>query len=397
MQVPLVEEAHKEGLSVIVTDLSSDCACAKIADIFEPINIFDIEAHIALATQLTDQGARIVGVLAAGIDAPETMARLAKHLNLPGVDPEIAHLVNHKDLFRERLRQLGYPVPKFSVIDHSNNDQLDELISQIGFPVIVKNTSSSGSRGTKIFSKPDYEGVRETVEIARSVSRSGRALLEQVWVGHEVTVETLFDCNGVFHPCFITDRFFDKSDGFALEIGLRNPAKLPPKIEEELYDIAKNVARDLGIKIGAAKYDMMLTEEGPRIIEMTVRLSGGFDCQYLVPASTGKQVLRAAMLTAMGKPFDPTTLQDHKHRVGLSVSLWPAPGRIVSITGLDAAREIPGVEQIFFRSQLGDIVEPYIDCTKRVCFIIVTGKTEEEANRVVEHVKATLHIETEAV
>ena len=33
----------------------------------------------------------------------QTMTRLAEHLKLPGVSSEIAHLVNHKELFREKM------------------------------------------------------------------------------------------------------------------------------------------------------------------------------------------------------------------------------------------------------------------------------------------------------
>ena len=118
-----------------------------------------------------------------------------------------------------------------------------------------------------------------------------------------------------------------------------------------MYQIAEDVARALGITLGAAKYDFILTPEGPRIIEMTVRLSGGFDCQYLVPAATGKNVLRAAILTALGRPFPADLLQDHLKKTGLSRSLWPKPGFISAIRNVDRARAIPGVETIVMRSQ----------------------------------------------
>ena len=148
-----------------------------------------------------------------------------------------------------------------------------------------------------------------------------------------------------------------------------------------MFELAESVARAFGVTIGAAKFDMLLTEQGPRIIEMTVRLSGGFDCQYLVPAATGKNVLRAAALTAVGQPFPPELLEDRKHRVALSGSLWPQPGRITSISGTEEARGVPGFEHIFFRQAVGDVVEPYVDCTRRVCFIIVSGRTRRGSPR----------------
>ena len=75
------------------------------------------------------------------------------------------------------------------------------------------------------------------------------------------------------------------------------------KFKKNAFTLAKNVSNKLGIKIGAAKFDMIITNDGPKIIEMTTRLSGGFDCQYVVPASTGKNVVMAAVMTACGINF----------------------------------------------------------------------------------------------
>ena len=397
LQVPLIEEVRRLGFRVLVTDGSENCVCRPLADFFRLIDIFDVSAHRELAKNLIKEGEEIAGVLAAGIDAPETMAAVARDLGQPGVDPEIAHLVNNKDKFREALQKLGYPTPRFRVVDASNFHQLESLLSEVGFPLIVKNTNSSGSRGTRIFRTKDLGLIRQTLEEAMRVSRGGRALIEEVWEGPEQTVETIFDANGRFYPCFITDRIFDKSEGYAMEIGLRQPSDLPKNTQQEMFDLAERVARDLGIRIGAAKYDMILTAQGPRIIEMTVRLSGGFDCQYLVPAATGKNVLKAAILTALGKPFSEDLLLDKKGRVGLSQSIWPKPGRIVAIKGIEDAKRVPGFEHLFFRYSVGEVIAPYVDCTKRVCFILATGANAAEASQNMDKIKSLIQIETEPV
>lgn len=395
LQVPLIEEVRKLNLKVIVSDFSDHCACRDLGDIFVLIDIFDIDAHIREAKKIVANGQKIVGVLAAGIDAPETMAGLAKALGLPSVDQEIAHLVHSKPEFRAKLKELGYPMPKFSTVSQDSIDQLEQIIEKIGYPLIVKNSDSSGSRGTKIFRQPDLPGIKAMVGEAIKVSKSAVALIEECWEGPEQTVETIFDINGHFHPCFITDRIFDRSSGYAMELGLRSPTNLPAETQAEMFEIAEKVARDLGIKMGAAKYDMILTKDGPRIIEMTVRLSGGFDCQYLVPAATGKNVMKAAILTALGRPIPDELLVDTKHRVGLSESLWPTPGKIISVDGVKEAEKIPGVEHIFWRYEVGEVIEPYVDCTRRVCFIIVTGSDEVTARQTMEKAKQTIKIVTE--
>lgn len=396
MQLPLIDEAASLGLRSLVTDRDGDCVCAEEADRFEAIDIFDIPAHLALADQLLAVGARIAGVLAAGIDAPETMARLARHLGLPGVAPEIAQLVHDKAAFRRRMAELGHAVPRHRRLQADDLPQLPAIAADIGYPLIIKNTDSSGSRGTRIFQQPDAAAMEATAREAMAVSRTGCALIESCWHGSEHTVETLFDIGGRFHPCFITDRHFDKSQGYALETGLRHPSALPADLQQQMMALAERVARDLGIAIGAAKFDMMVTADGPRIIEMTVRLSGGFDCQVLVPAATGKRVLRAAVLTALGRPLEPGLLQPTRQRVGLSASPWPQPGRVLAVGGVDQARSLPGVERVVLRVAPGDTVRPYTDCAARAGFVIVTGSDEAAAQATLQQALALLQIDTAA-
>ena len=384
LQIPLIEEAKKLGYSTIVTDINPNCVCSDIADIFETVDIFDIESNISLYERSfkTDLSIEIVGVLAAGIDGHQTMAYLSNHMGLVSVSPKIADLVINKDLFRERMKKLGIETPRFKSITINDIPNLKNLTDQIGYPLIIKNTSSSGSRGTKIFYEPNIEEMILITKEAINVSRSKRALIESFWVGTEHTVETIFDINGDFHRCFITDRIFDKSNGFALETGLVHPSQLSEQMQESMYSLAEKTSKLIGVEVGAAKFDMIFTNTGPKIIEMTVRLSGGFDCQYLVPSANGKNILKAALLTCVGKPFDNDCLKSKFRKVAISESLWPKPGGVIkAINGVEEAKKMPGFENIFFRYGVGDYINDYIDCTKRICFIICSGVTLAETRQ----------------
>ena len=214
------------GLKTIVSDFNDACECSDLADIFIKIDIFDIDEHIRFYDlNFSNNNIIITGVLAAGIDAHETMAFLAKHIGLPGVNPKISSLVSNKDLFRKFMAENNFEIPKFEVISMENIDELDSIATKIGFPLIIKNTSSSGSRGTKIFYSANSSEMKRIALTAIKVSRSKKAHIESFWVGTEHTVETIFDFRGEFHRCFITDREFDKSDGYALETGLIHPSR----------------------------------------------------------------------------------------------------------------------------------------------------------------------------
>ncbi len=403
MQIPSIEEAHKLGLKAITSDMSDKAPAISYADQFVHLDIFDIEGHLDALRTMQGDGFDIQGVFCCGIDCPETAAAMQEYLGKPTAPREVARICHNKAKFRKAMRILGWPVPRFIIVIEWNEANLldnncDWLLNK---PFIVKNTDSSGSRGNKIFHAfEDWSVLCEAVEAAKSASKSGQAIIEELWHGTEHTVETLFDVHGRFWPCFITDRYFDYSQGYALETGLRHPSTLPSYIQRKAYQVAEQLGRDLGVAHGPFKLDIMVTEDGVRVLEATTRFSGGFDCMTLVPAATGKNILKAGILTATGKSIQPYDTADNPlwkkwDKVALSESLWPPPGKIVSIKGIEEANKIPGVVKIVMRKKIGDTVEPYIDCTRRTSFLIVVGDTEAEAQAIMKKVKETIRIVTE--
>lgn len=393
LQIPIIDESRKLGLMSLVTDKNVNCVAKKHADYFYPVDIFNINENINLLFKLQLKKINIVGILAAGIDANVTAAIIAKVANLPGIDPYVAYTTHNKIAFRYFLKKHNLPSPRWKEVSSFN--ELKKSIKKIGLPFIIKNVDSSGSRGVKKFFKnPKDTELQSAFKNAVNNSSTKTALIEELLFGVEQTVETIYDVNGVFHPCFITDREFDPNNKWAVEIGLRHPTSLSLSNQNILYKTTKKTADLLGINIGAAKVDMILTNNGPVILEMTTRLSGGFDCQYLVPKTTGKNILRAAILTSIGKQFPKKLLIDTKKRIGITGSIWPKPGKIISISGIEEAKKITGVEYIFFRYGIGDTVSPYTDSTKRVCFIIVTGKNEQEARDTLDKAINVINIVT---
>lgn len=394
MQSFLAAAARESGYRLVVTDRNSSCYLSAEADYFAPIDIFDIDGHLKLAAELDQGGLKVAAVVASGIDAPETMARLARFFGLVGVDPAIARLVSNKAHFRSWMSSNGFETPKFRTVDEPSVSSASELAAQVGYPLIVKNTDSSGSRGTKIFSTPDRVGVSEAVRSAIQVSRAKTALIEALWVGSEHTVEALIDREGTFHECFITDREFTFQNSHPVETGLVSPSQLSKELQSQMYELAREVSSKLGIDFGIVKIDAILTNSGPRIIEMTTRQSGGFDPQVLVPAATGVDVPSLTIAAFSGQALKEGSYAPQVSRVAVSGSPWPNPGEIVRISGLDEARALPGVEGVFIRAKVGDLVDAYDDCTKRVAIAVCSGSSLVEAKDNLNRVLAVLNIET---
>jgi biotin carboxylase len=394
MQVPIIENLKSKKIKSIVTDASKECICAELADIFEAIDIFDIQRHLHFAKELKKRGINVVGVLAAGIDAPETMSRIGEFLELPVVSSEISKLVNNKAKFREWMKMHHFQTPIFKEFNKNEFGKFLEFKKEIRYPFIIKNVNSSASRGTKIFYGPDESEEKRIFNEAIKVSRSNSCLVESVWTGTEHTVETFWDINKNFHRFFITDRIFDYTTGFPIEKGLINPTCLKDFEKQKCYELAESISRKLRINIGAAKFDMIYTRDGPRVIEMTTRLSGGFDCQYLVPAATGMNLLSAAIDTSMGRDINPRDIVKKSSKVAVSGSVWPEPGTVVKIEGVDAAQALPTTEHVFMRTKVGDIIENYENCADRTAIIICSDESEPGAKSALNKALNLIRIET---
>jgi hypothetical protein len=163
--------------------------------------------------------------------------------------------------------------------------------------------------------------------------------------------------------CGLADRhiFFPP---FFIEMGHTMPTNFPPLQQRALLTAFCDGVRALGLagrdSVGAAKGDIKLTPQGegaeaPMIGEIAARLSGGYMSGWTYPYSSGAQPIRAAILAAMGRKPDglaPLKTWTSAERAFISI-----PGTVRAVTGVEAARETPHVQDLFFRADPGDKVQ----------------------------------------
>jgi biotin carboxylase len=390
LQVPAVQQARAAGLRVAVTDRDASAVCMPLADETYILDTKDVAGHVELARRLKRRG-DLAAVFTEGADVEVTVAEAARAADLPGVDPAAARVVNDKMAFRRRCAEAGLPGPRFG--EARDLDEARAVAREIGLPLIVKPRDSSGSRGTMKVDAADQLGA--AVADAARWSSDGVALLEQLLSGPEQSVDTLV-AGGRHWRCNIVDRPF-VGGRFAIEVGHDNPTTLSAARQEELYALVERTARAVGIDVGAAKADTMWTADGPVVLEMTARLSGGFHCQYTSPLAHGTNDIKAAMDLALGRPLDPDDVTPRWQRHAICRSLFPEPGRIVAVDGIREALELPGVEHVLSRMGPGDVVEPYRTCVDRPCFVIAAAETRAAALAAIDAAEQTIAIHTEPV
>src|SRR5687767_12313018 len=106
---------------------------------------FDHEAESIAAIMAAAAITPFDGVVAVGDRPTVIAARVLEALGLPGHLPDAARAARDKRLTRERFRSAGLPVPLFHSVVRSMDPR--GIASTLSFPVVVKPTVLSGSRG----------------------------------------------------------------------------------------------------------------------------------------------------------------------------------------------------------------------------------------------------------
>lgn len=365
LQLPAIEKAVEMGLNVVVLDMNPDAIGFNVVGVKkEIISTTDIEASVRAAKKY-----KVDGVMTLATDMPmRTVAAVAKECGLIGVSEDTAVKATDKSLMRESLQVAGVPIPKFCKVQ--NRIEYEEAVTKMIGPFMVKPADSSGSRG--ILKVENRTEAIAAYEYTKQFSRNGIVVVEECMIGPEVSVETIA-IDGDVHVIQITDKITTGAPHF-VEMGHTQPTRLDCAEKIKRVAIAANKA--IGIKNGPSHTEIIVTEEGPKIVEIGARLGGDCITTHLVPLSTGVNMVEACIKIALGeKPnIIPTINRGSAIRYFNQQS-----GFVTRINGLEEAKRSVGVKQISIVHGVGEQLNEIIDSGSRMGFVIAQGKDATDA------------------
>lgn len=371
LQLPAIKEALAMGLRVVAVDWNPDAIGFSEPGVKrEVVSTIDIPAVLEVAKRH-----RVDGVMTLASDMPmRSVAAVASALNLPGISQDCAIKATDKAEMRKALEAAGVPIPKF--FRAASEEEFWTATSKLTPPFMVKPADSSGSRG--IFKiepqKNDQASLASAYAYSRSASRSGVVVVEEFMEGPEVSVETL-TVDGVCHVIQITDKRTTGAPHF-VETGHSQPSMLPETIKEEIRKAAIAANAAIGITSGPSHTEIIVTKDGPKIVELGARLGGDCITTHLVPLSTGVDLVRSCIEIALGETpaFLPTL---HK---GSAIRYFPQhAGKVLAIDGLKEAEKLPGIKQISIVHGVGETITEITDSASRMGFVIAQGESAQEA------------------
>lgn len=299
LQLPLIEKAKMMGYETHVFAWEMGAVGKNAADYFYPISIVEKEKICEICKEIC-----IDGICSIASDlAYITVNYVADGLGLIGNSPESAKKSTNKFLMREALRQNGDPIPNYLKIRKYTSDLDKKLI----YPVIIKPTDRSGSRG--ICKLNDREGLEKAIERAAKESFCKEILIEEYVEGSEYSVEYV-SYRGVHYFLAITSK---KTTGepFFIEVGHIEPVSMRQGMLEKVQKVVEHALDTLEIKNGASHSEVKIDHKGRvKIIEIGARMGGDCIGSDLVPISTGIDYMKAVIDIAVGK--EPTLERKRK-------------------------------------------------------------------------------------
>lgn len=293
LQLPLIEKAKEMGYTTHVFAWAAGDVGEAAADVFYPISIVEKEKILEKCREI-----EICGICSIASDlAMITVNYVANALNLVCNDLDATMKSTNKHLMRQAFEKNGDPSPKSILVDDKTN--LNTL--DLRYPIIVKPTDRSGSRG--IYKLDDPENLAQAVADAMEQGFEKKALIEEFVEGKEYSVEYI-SFQG--RHCFlaVTQKYTTGAPHF-IETGHLEPAPLTAEILAEIQNIVPHALDSLGLQNGASHTELKIASDGAiRLIEIGGRMGGDCIGSDLVLYSTGYDFVRMVIQVACGQEPD---------------------------------------------------------------------------------------------
>jgi biotin carboxylase len=231
------------------------------------------------------------------------VAFVAEQLGLPGNPFASASILQRKDLVRAFQRDNGLNHPRFVVLQAGEQAEqsLQKQLEAFRFPGVVKPVDSSGSKGISVVR--GAADVRAALAQALAFSRKGLAVLEQ-FLEHDM-LELDGDVwikDGQLAFRHYGHNYFSKKHKSMAPIGEMFPGFFSEQVCDELDDQFRKLIAGLGLKNGCMNFDGAVSGGKVYLFDIALRNGGNF-VPYLIQLSSGFDITRAAVCTALGVSY----------------------------------------------------------------------------------------------
>ncbi|HEV2377853.1 MAG TPA: ATP-grasp domain-containing protein [Streptosporangiaceae bacterium] len=391
-----------------------------------PVWLVDTPEHLAAVPELTERAAEVVelpfhdvaactawaldggrrlprfcGVYGFREQAVESVAAVADALGLPGNGLPTARLLRDKAACREALRERGFRQPP-SARCQTEAEAVGFALAHPPGPWVIKPRQGQGSVGVTLVRDPAEvaQALEHIVASVRAFSRdaglpepaAGAAgfLIEGFQRGDEYSVEGVC-VDGVPHVLAVTQKLTNGAPHF-VEMGHSMPAELSPAREAAVSSTVRSALTALAVRWGVFHVECWLDGTEVVIGEVHNRPGGGH-IHTMTQHITGVELHGAVFDQMLGRPVDTSGWRPGR---GAAIRfLAPDPGRVMAITGWQAASADPAVLIAHQGLAAGDVICAASSYLDRTSYLVVTGETGRAAAATAARLCATVSVEVD--
>jgi biotin carboxylase len=383
-----VRAAERLGLDLVVA--SDQPPPLEMGDRYVPIDCADPEAAAAAIVAVADRSP-IDAVIAADDAGVLTASLASRALGTPHHPPAAAAATRDKLEMRRRLAGCEVAQPDFRPVDPARVGSLLEAGQALGYPLVLKPRTGSGSRGVL---RVDDEAAAPAALgiVARIATELGEhgALVAERWIpGEEVALEGMM-VRGELRRLAIFDKPDTPTGPTFPETLLVTPSRHPEEVLTELERVVAAACAGLGLEHGPVHAEAIVDPSARvHLLEVAARSIGGLCSRTLRFGLMGASLEELILATALGRD-----LASGRQPAAAGVMMLPveSAGTLVEVAGLEAARSVAGVTEIDITIPPGTPVMPLPDGDRYLGFVFAAGRTRDQVVDTLRRGRAMLEV-----
>lgn len=388
-QMSLVLASKDVGYYVIVIDLAGEnCPAYQYADKLYNVSTQDEEAILEIAKK-----EKIDGIISNSEPSMLIINSIAEILGLNGNPADGIKDLISKCRFRDLQRRVGVYAP-----NHFETKTVEEALSvseRLCYPIIVKPSESSASRGCKVIEKFDREIVTKAFLVCQQLSRDQKVVVEEfVEMPSLQTIEGdifVFGENVLWDGLFYTTR---PSWAPTIPMTYTGPMLVEDKKLDSIKTAITKVFDEANIRFGEFNIEGFFTSTGEFfIIEINARQGGNYLPLFL-QRFTGIDYNRLLITTCVNDDSYWNTIMSsgRENHNCIMHSVYSRKDGIYRGVTIDSAikAHVAVVTELL---SAGDMVKKYVDGTCLVASIMLEFDNMEELYDLTPKVIDGIHVE----
>lgn len=378
-QVPLIKAAKEMGIYTIAVSIPGKYPGFAYADEVLHINTVDAEAVLQAAKER-----KIDGICTAGTDvAVMTIGRVNDELGLSGISYSAARIACDKVLMKQCYEEHGVRTARYRKVYF--NENVDEKIEGLQYPLIIKIVDSSGSRGITRVDRPDQ--IQAAITNAQAYTRKDYYIVEEFIIGREFGAQAFVMDGKVQFILPHGDYIFHGSTG--VPAGHFAPYELSEEAQKDCCETCEKAILAMGLDNCAVNCDFIMRDGKTYVLEIGGR-SGATCLAELVSIYYGYDYYKKIIEVALGqKPDFP---KDKAVPNASKLLMSDKDGEIIALANRNPKSD-SNICEVCFDYTIGDQVKKFHVGPNRIGHVVTKGRTLAEATAALDRALKNIEIE----